>query len=427
VTAADAHLVPVALEEPVIVRGAGCLVEDVAGRQYLDLVGGPGVVATGHCHPAVVAAVAEQAATLSQSPGKFYTAPLLQLAERLAGLTPPGLDHFFFCNSGAEANEGALKLAKKVAFLAGRGSGIIAFERSFHGRTTHALAVTGGIKYKRGLDAFLCVPGVVHVPYPDPLRHAGADECTQSVLAAIEDAIFLRAQGEPCAVIVEAIAAVGGVIVPPDDFLPGLRALCDRHRILLIVDEVYTGLGRTGTMFACEHTGVRPDLLTMAKALGGGLPLGGFATTAALAEAFAERREHFTTFGLNSAISCAAGLAALDVMASEHLVERARLAGLDLLEALRTRVGEHPNVAEVRGRGLLVGIELADPGPALTPRPDLASAVRMHALDEGVLVSVCGPNDSVLRLSPPLTIEDAQLERAVDVLGRGIDAIGPGR
>jgi len=412
------YMVPIALEEPVIVRGSGCVVEDINGRQYIDLVGGPAVVNFGHCHPRITAAVAEQAARLTQSPGKFLTPAAVELATALSEYMPGNLRRTFFCNSGAEANEGALKLAKKFAFQHSRGSGIIAFEHSFHGRLTHALSVTGQIKYKFGLDSFLAIPGVLHVPYPYPLRSPGGRAgCVDYVLTALRDAIRIRAQGGVAAIICEPIQAVGGVIVPPDDFLLGLRRLCDDHAILLIFDEVFTGFGRTGSMLACEHSGVVPDILTLAKAIGGGLPLGAFVTTDEIASAFAERKEHFTTFGANNPLSCTAGLVALTVIQEERLPARAARLGERLLNGLRAAADGVPHVAEVRGRGLLIGIEFADSDRTLTPRPDLAGRFQARALDRGLLVSVSGTFNSVVRLSPPLVLTDEQTDAAVEVLG----------
>jgi 4-aminobutyrate aminotransferase-like enzyme len=413
------YMVPIALEEPVITRGAGCVVEDINGREYLDLVGGPGVVNFGHCHPRITAAIAEQAGRLTQSPGKFLTPAAIELAAALSERMPGDLRRTFFCGSGAEANEGALKMAKKFAFLHGRGTGIIAFEHSFHGRLTHALSVTGQIKYKFGLDAFLAIPGVLHVPYPYPLRSPGGrNGCADYVLTALKDAIRIRAQGGVAAIICEPIQAVGGVIIPPDEFLHGLRALCDEHAILLIFDEVFTGVGRTGTFLACEHAGVAPDILTLAKAIGGGLPLGAFVTTDDVASSFAERKEHFTTFGANNPLACTAGLAALHVIAQEDLPGRAARLGDRLLNRLKAAADGVPHIAEVRGRGLLIGIEFADSDRHLTPRPDLAARFQAKALDRGLLVSVSGSFNSVVRLSPPLVLTDGQADEAAETLGR---------
>jgi 4-aminobutyrate aminotransferase-like enzyme len=423
VAAFDRFMVPISLQEPVIVRGEGSWVEDTNGERYLDLVAGPGVLSTGHSDPRSIEAITQAAATLLQSPGKHLTLPALEYAALLAEHAPGNLTRTFFCNSGAEANEGAAKIAKKHQRLRGRGAGMIAFEHSFHGRTTHALALTGAPKYKVGLDAFLTVPGVVHVPYPYPLR-CPSDDCTDYTLSAVRDALKLRMQGTGTAVLIEPIAAVGGIIIPPEDFLPGLRELCDQYEILLIFDEVYTGLGRTGALFASNHTGVVPDIMGMAKALGGGLPLGGFMTNDTIAEAFAERREHFTTFGTNSAISCAAGLAAFRILVEEDLSARSLASGERLLARLREAASRVPEVAEVRGKGLLLGIEFADSDRKLTPRPDLASRVQRAAIANHLLVSVCGSYDSIVRLSPPLNITDDEIDHAGDVLATIIESLG---
>jgi 4-aminobutyrate aminotransferase-like enzyme len=409
-------MVPVSLEAPIIASGSGSWVTDLDGRRYLDLVAGPGVLALGHSHPRIVEAVKEGAQNLMQSPGKFLTLPAVEYAEALAAHAPGQLRRTFFCNSGAEANEGALKIAKKFAALQGRGSGIVSFQHSFHGRLTHALAVTGQIKYKRGLDTYLTVPGVQHIPYPYPLRTPSGLDCTDYVLSALEDAIRLRAQGGIAAVIIEPLAAVGGIIVPPPEFLPALRRYCDEQQLLLIADEVFTGFGRTGDLFCCEHDGIEPDIMTTAKAIGGGLPLGAFITTDEVAAAFAEHREHFTTFGANSVLSCFVGLTAFRELVEQNLAERSGEMGARLLGRLSQAAETVPVVAEVRGRGLLIGIELADPDERLTPRPELAKQVQARALERGVLISVCGSYDSVIRLSPPLTISEDELEMGADVL-----------
>ncbi|MBI4278405.1 MAG: aspartate aminotransferase family protein [Armatimonadetes bacterium] len=411
------YMGPIPVDEPIIVRGSGATVEDVRGRRYLDLSGGPGVVNFGHCHPRITAAIREQAGQLTQSPGRYITPAAVELAEILAECTPGVLRRTFFCNSGAEAVESALKLAKKHAFVHGRGGGLIAFEHAFHGRTTHALAVTGQIKYKWGLDTYLTVPGILHVPYPYALRSpAGAKGCAEYTLDRVREALRLRAQGTVAAIICEPIQAVGGVIIPPDGFLAGLRRLCDEHGLLLIFDEIFVGLGRTGAMFACQHWGVTPDILILGKAIGGGLPLTAFITTDEIAACFAERKEHFSTFSANNPISCAAGVAGLRVIIEERLPERAAVVGARMLAALREAADGVPGVAEVRGKGLLIGIEFADADDALTPRADLAARVLAKTLERGLLVMVCGAFNSVVRLSPPLTISDEEVETAAGIL-----------
>ncbi len=419
----ERNLIPVALEQPVIAKGEGSWVEDLDGKRYLDLVAGPGILQLGHCHPATIAALEHQSRTLLQSPGKFITEPVVELATRLADALPTGLDRTFFCNSGAEANEGALKLAKRHSGLkAAGGAGIIAFQHSFHGRTTHALAVTGMLKYKRGLDTFLTVPGVIHVPYAYPLRLDTSDPVS-FVLDALETAVEVQAQGSICALIIEAVQAVGGVIVPPEGFLSAVREFCTRNEITMIVDEVFTGFGRTGTMFACDADGVSPDVITMAKAIGGGLPLGGFSATEELAAAFAANREHFTTFGANSAISCAAGVASLKVIQEEDLAGRAASSGARMVAMLKGQLDGAPHVLEVRGRGLLVGIELGDKDN-LAPRADLSQKAQRRALEAGLLVSVAGTYNNVIRLSPPLNISQEDVDHASSTLGRILSELG---
>ena len=348
-----------------IVRGLGARVWDADGKEYVDLLGGIAVNVLGHAHPDLVAAVTQQIATLGHTSNLALTPPAVELAERLLGILDPGGSRggrVFFCNSGAEANEAAFKMARRT----GRTKVVVA-ERSFHGRTMGSLALTAQPAKQ---DPFRPLPGdVVVVPYGD----AGA----------LRDAVG----SDTAAVFLEPIQGEGGVIPAPDGYLQAAREVCDEHGALLVLDEVQTGIGRTGTWFAHEHAGVVPDVLTLAKGLGGGLPIGAciaFGDAAALLGP----GSHGSTFGGNP-VSCAAALAVLGVIERDGLLQRASELG-DVLGAIAT---VSPGVSHVRGRGLLMGIVLTEPRAG-----ELEAAARSH----GLIVNAVAPD--VIRLAPPLVL-----------------------
>ncbi len=374
-------------------EASGAVIRDVYGREYIDCSGGPAVFAVGHRHPKVVAAVREQLDRMPMSVRAMPRRLEADLAEALAGITPGDLQYSFFVNSGAEAVEGALKLAR----LATGRTEFVAAEGAFHGKTLGALSVSGREVYRAPFQPL--VPGVTHVPYGD--------------LDALARAVTERT----AAVILEPIQGENGVIVPPDDYLPEVRRICDRAGALLILDEVQTGLGRTGAMFACQHWGVVPDILTMAKALGGGvIPIGAFTARPALWAAL-ERNPylHSSTFGGNP-LACAAALATLQVLQEEDLVSRAATLGTHLMGRLREMAARHPGmIRQVRGRGLLVGVEFAD--------PDLVLLVTAEALQRGVIVFYSLNNPSTFRIAPPLVITSEQLDRALAALEEAVAAV----
>jgi len=368
----------------------GAVIRDIHGREYLDCSGGPAVFALGHRHPKVVAAVKEQLDRMPMSVRAMPRIPEADLAELLAQITPGDLQYTFFTNSGTEANEGALKLAR----LATGRSNIVGAEGAFHGKTLGALSASGREKYKAPFRPL--VPGFLHVPFGD--------------LKAMEQAVTR----ETAAVILEPIQGEGGVIIPPDGYLRGVREICDRSGALLILDEVQTGLGRTGKMFACEHWGVVPDLLTTAKALGGGvMPIGAFTGRPHLWKALEQNPYlHSSTFGGNP-LACAAGVATIRVLLEERLPERAAELGPYLMDALRGVQRRHPSIVrDVRGKGLLVGMEFTD--------PDIVLLVTAGAMERGVIVFYSLNKPECFRIAPPLIITTAQIDRAVAVLDESI-------
>ena len=361
------------------VSGHNATLVDPEGRPYVDFLGGIAVASVGHCHPAVVSAISEQAARLIHVSNLYRTAPQSDLAERLRSLT--GM-RSFFCNSGAEAVECALKLARRWA---GRHKGtatpkVVCADGGFHGRTFGALAATGQPSKQEPFAPML--PGFVHVPFGDADALAGAVDF------------------DVAAILLEPIQGEAGVVIPPDGYLAQARALCDEFGALLIFDEVQTGLGRTGRWFAHEHWGVGPDVMSLAKGLGGGLPIGACLATEEVAGAFVPG-DHASTFG-GGPVQCSAALAVLDVLEKEDLVARSATLGAHLQRHLASVLG---SAAEVRGRGLLVGAVFDEPR---------ARALTETALQRGLLINDATPN--VLRFAPPLTISDEEFEAGLRLI-----------
>ncbi|MEP6808359.1 MAG: aspartate aminotransferase family protein [Chloroflexota bacterium] len=409
----------------VVERGGGSWIETIEGERYLDYTCGIGVTNTGHAHPRVAAAIAEQAGKIIHAQQNIlYHKPGLELHERLPR-TFPGLREgeqaaVFLSNSGAEGIEAAVKLAK----YATRRPAIIAFRGGFHGRTHGTMALTSSAVKNRGHFEPL-LGGVHFAPYPYPLRNPTGrdpDAAVAHSLAAIEE-IFatLVYPDDVAAFLVEPILGEGGYVVPPDSFLPALREVADRHGILLIADEVQSGMGRTGKMWATGWYDARPDILVMAKGIASGMPLSGIMARRELLDRFAPGA-HGGTYGGN-AVACAAAVATLDVIESEGLLANAERQGERLMAGIRTAVEGRSCVAEVRGRGLMIGIEFADEAE-LTPRPDLAKGLLHEAFERKLLLLSCGTYGHVVRVIPPLVTTDAEVETAIGVIGESLAAIG---
>jgi putrescine aminotransferase len=364
--------------------GSGAVLRDADGNEYIDCLGGYGVFSLGHAHPGVVAAVSEQLRRLPLSSKTFLNAPLADLAERLAHLAPGDLRYSFFCNSGAEAVEGAIKFARMAT---GRAK-IVSAVGSYHGKTLGALSASGRDVFKAPFAPLL--PGFEFVPFGD-----------EGALAAAVDA-------ETAAVLLEPVQGENGVRIPPADYLPTARALCDRTGALLILDEVQTGLGRTGKMFACDHAGVAPDLMTLAKALGGGvMPIGAILGTPAVWDRVFRDNPyiHTSTFGGGEA-ACVAGLATLDVLEREGLVARAAEVGPRLRDGLAEVAARFPALlTEVRGLGLMIGVEFTD--------SDVGKLAIGALVRQGVVAAYTLNNPKVMRFQPPLVITDAQIARVL--------------
>ncbi len=409
----------------IVERGSGSWVETIDGERYLDYTCGIGVTNTGHAHPRVAAAIAEQAGKIIHAQQNIlYHKPGLELHERLPR-TFPGLRDgeeagLFLSNSGAEAIEASVKLAK----YATRRPGIIAFRGGFHGRTHGTMALTSSAIKNRGHFEPL-LGGVHFAPYPYALRNPtgrDADAAVAHSLAGIEELFAtLIAPDDVAAFLVEPILGEGGYVVPPDSFLPALRELADRHGILLIADEVQSGMGRAGRMWANDWYDARPDILVMAKGIASGMPLSGIMARRELLDRFTPG-SHGGTYGGN-AVACAAAVATLDVIESEGLLTNAARQGERLLAGIREAAEGHACVAEVRGRGLMIGIEFAQ-GAELTPRPDLAKGILHEAFDRKLLLLSCGTYGQVVRVIPPLVTTDAEVETAIGVIAESLAAVG---
>lgn len=373
------------------ISAEGCVLTTASGETYLDFVGGFGVFSVGHRHPEVVAAAHRQLDRLPLSTRTFFNEPQALLAAKLAEIAPSPLSMSFFSNSGTEAVEAGLKFARAAS---GK-TDFISTDGAYHGKTLGSLSVTGRDSYRTPFQPLL--PGCVQVPYDD--------------LGAVESAITTRT----AAIIVEAIQGEGGIIVPSEGYLKGLRSLCDRHSALLIVDEVQTGLGRTGTLFAVEREGVVPDIMTLAKAIGGGvMPLGVTMTTREVAaRVFGENPLlHTSTFGGNP-LACAVGLATIQVILQENLCQRATMQGARLLSGLQQVQKQLPDaLTDVRGRGLMIGVEFAV--------KDVAELTINGMARRGIIAAYTLNNPKVIRFEPPLTVSDEQIDKAVTVFAEAV-------
>ncbi|HEX5206356.1 MAG TPA: acetyl ornithine aminotransferase family protein [Steroidobacteraceae bacterium] len=394
----------------VMARGRGAEVWDVDGNRYLDFMAGIGVCSTGHAHPQVVQAIKEAADDFLHISSDYWHERMTRVAEKINALDPLREPvQVLICQSGTESVEGALKLAR---YVTGRPR-FIGFLGGFHGRTMGSLAFTSS-KYTQQVGFFPTMPGVTHVPYPNPYRPLlnGADQ-GHAVLDYIENMLFQSnlPPAEVAAILVEPIQGEGGYLVPPDSFLPGLRALCDRHGILLIFDEVQCGVGRSGRMFASQHWGVSPDIMTLAKGLASGLPMGLVVARRALMEKW-KRGAHGNTFGGNP-LCCAAALATLDLVEREYAANAAAV-GTYFLERLRGLAERFECIGEVRGKGLMIGVELVTDRSSRTPARALCEALLTRAFHNGLLLLSCGV--STVRFIPPLMIGRSHVDEAMGLI-----------
>jgi 4-aminobutyrate aminotransferase / (S)-3-amino-2-methylpropionate transaminase / 5-aminovalerate transaminase len=402
-----------AIEPVAVARAEGATVWDQDGTEYVDCFAGIAVVNAGHRHPKVIAAAKAQMDEVVHAATYIYHVPVVaRLAERLAEIAPGTLQKSFFGNSGAEGIETAMRLAK--AFTGKRE--FITLTHSFHGRTAGTLSVTGNKARKTRGGPYL--PGIAFAPAPyvyrNPFGTDDPEEVAARCAAMVEWAIDYQSSGDVAAFIAEPVMGEGGILVPPMSYFQRVKEILDRHGILFIADEVQSGFGRTGKMFAIEHYGVEPDIMVLAKGIADGFPLSATIARAEIADSL-KPGEHLSTFGGNP-VSCAAGLANIEVMVDERLPEEAARKGEHALNRLRAMAERHPSIGEVRGLGLMIGVELVKDRQTKEPAAKEAAAVRRFAREAGVLIGVGGQGGNVVRIQPPLVIEDAALDHAIDVV-----------
>ena len=397
-------------------RAEGCTIYAADGRKYLDFTSGIGVTNTGHCHPKVVAAIREQAGLFLHAQANIVVhKPLMQLIEELRTVVHPSIDGFFFSNSGAEAVEGAVKLARAAT---GKPN-IIVFQGSFHGRTAGTMALTTSKTIYR--SGYQPLPAGVYVtPYPYAYK-LGMNEArtTEYCLAAVEELLLSQTSpAETAAFLFEPVLGEGGYVVPPAAFLKGLREIATRNGILLILDEVQSGFGRTGKWFAQEHFGVVPDIMTVAKGIASGMPLSGVFSSLDLMKKW-QTGSHGGTYGGN-AVACAAGVATIQAMRDEDMPGNAARRGIQLMTGLRKFQEQYPAIGDVRGLGLMVGTEFTVNG-----KPAEKALIKsiVHACEEqGLLLLTCGTFDNVIRWIPPLVVSEQQISEALGIFGEALKA-----
>jgi len=400
--------------------GRGVVVTDVDGNEFFDFSAGIAVVSTGHCHPHVVAAIQKQAGELIHMSGTdFYYENMVTLAERLSRIAPmPGPHRIYYGNSGTEAIECAFKLARYHT----KRQNVIAFYGAFHGRTMAALSLTASKpQQKRRFAPF--VPGVTHIRYPDVYRDAGTQDPESFALSCarvLEDKLFRTTlpPEEVAAIFVEPVQGEGGYVIAPTVFMQELRRICDRHGILLVVDEVQSGVGRTGKWWAVEHTGVQPDMVCVAKGIASGMPLGVTITKAEVMDWIPG--SHASTFGGNP-VCIASALATLDVIEGERLLKNASEVGAHMLKRMAHWPSKHKLVGDVRGRGLMIGVEIVKDRKTKEHAAAQRDEIVQFAFERGILFLGCGP--STIRIAPPLIVTKEEADVAMDALEESISIV----
>ena len=402
--------------------GRGIVVTDVDGNEFFDFSAGIAVTSTGHCHPEVVAAIQKQAGELIHMSGTdFYYESMITLAERLSKIAPmPAPHRIYYGNSGAEAVEAALKLARYHT----KRQNVIAFFGAFHGRTMGALSLTASKPQQKRRFAPL-VPGVTHVRYPDVYRgcSGGAQDAEAFALGCaryIEDKLFktILPPEEVAAIFIEPVQGEGGYVVAPTPFMQELRRICDKHGILLVVDEVQSGIGRTGKWWAVEHTGVQPDIICSAKGIASGMPLGVMMSRADIMDLVPG--SHASTFGGNP-VCIAAALATLDVIEKENLLQNSAEVGAHMLRRMADWPKKHRIVGDVRGRGLMIGVEIVKDQKTKEYGPELRDKIVELAFERGILFLGCGP--STVRIAPPLVVTKDEADAAIDALEESVEIV----
>jgi|OSPMetMinimDraft_2_1075162.scaffolds.fasta_scaffold00607_4 4-aminobutyrate aminotransferase and related aminotransferases len=405
--------------DPIIIKRAyGTKIEDINGNIYIDLYSGISTNNLGHCHPEVVEAIVAQVKQFMHISATYYHYNEVMLAEKLLEMAPKSLSKVFFCNSGNEAVDSSVKFCKIYSRKKGKnGLVLISLEGSFHGRFGLTLSLTGQRKFKKNLGNYAIYPGIIHAPCPYYYRYGeGLDEQEFGIACAdkVAEIIDHYTTGDVAAVIAEPILGEGGIIVPPDTYLPRLAKICKEREIPIIIDEVQTGFGRTGKIFACEHWNILPDVMALAKALGGGLPLGAVLISEKIDEA-CEPGDHFNTFYGNP-VSCAAAIATINVLLRERLYENAQRMGSLIIKGLKEEQEKFPFVGDVRGKGLMIGIEIVKDKTTKEPAPQLAEEIKIEMRKRGFLIGVGGIFKNVVRIQPPLIINEEETQKAINGL-----------
>jgi 2,2-dialkylglycine decarboxylase (pyruvate) len=405
----------------VLVRGEGVKVWDANGKEYLDFESGQVCASTGHCHPAYTRAIAEQASTLVQTGSGYTDPPRILLAKKLAEIMPNGLRRSYFACTGSEATEAALRLAKVYT---GR-TEIVTLVRGYHGMTHGSLAVTGlGGKFRAVPGSGL--PGVIHVPAPYAYRNPYKEVDGSSDMSFFHQALEIinwTSTGVPAAFILEVVMSVGGMIVPSREYVQAVRRWCTDNGVLMIVDEAQSGVGRTGKWFAVEHFGVVPDIMTTSKSLGGGVPLSGVTTTDEIADKVAALGYHQSSSHTDDPFLCAVGLANIEIVEQENLVENAANQGLYLKKALEEMRRRHEIVGDVRGIGLMLGIEIVADKDTRAPSPRHATAISQYCRENGLLLGhrrTGAVSGNVIRILPPLILKHDEADKALAIIDEAI-------
>lgn len=403
----------------VMEKGSGCYITDVEGKEYLDFVQGIAVNALGHCHPNVVKAICDQTSKLITASFNLVNYPTtLKFAEALSKVTPGELDVTFFSNGGSEANDGAIKLARSYTHR----PAIIAFRGSFHGRTLGATSITGSAsKYRKGYEPLL--PSVYFTPYPTCYRcpyNTSVDKCSMECLQELHRTFdYLVYPENVAAIIMEPVLGEGGYIVPPTKFVKAIREICDQHGILLIFDEIQSGFCRTGKWFASEHHGVLPDIMTLGKAIAGGLPMSAIVSTKKIMDEW-KPGQHGTTFG-GHPVCAAAGLAILETFEEEKILDNVNVQGAYLKERLLEMQKKYPVIGDVRGLGLMIGGEFVNPDGS--PSADIFNAIRKYCMDHGLLTLGCGVYGNGFRFATPLNIKREELDKGLAIFEQALQSL----
>lgn len=405
----------------VLTEGKGTLLKDLEGNEYIDCFAGISVSNVGHAHGRLVEAASEQMSKIIHTSGRFFNIPQTLLVEKLAEITPGDLKFTYLCNSGTEAVENAVKLVKKYAFSRGKaGSALIALECSFHGRLGYSLSLTGQAKYKKGFSTYANAPGVVHAPVPYCYRSKlSPEECGVEAALAIEKVVDRHTAGDVAAFIIEPILGEGGIIIPPDSYFKTLTKILREREILFILDEVQTGFGRTGKMFASEHWNLTPDLMALAKGLGGGMPIGAAIVTSEIANCV-ESGDFFSTYGGNPVCSAVA-LENIAIILEESLVDNSVKIGKLFKDGLKDMQQKNPIIGDIRGKGLMIGIELVKDSQTKAPASNEAKKIVEYLKNEGVIIGLGGIYGNVLRLQPPLCITEDQATTVLEKIEQGLN------